>query len=116
MTDREELTHIINGTDMLPMLVPEITQLLKEQMGGWYHIAPDSTSGEINITVCKEKFYAGDIGSKGVGYVIVNSKTAQLTCTGVGRKSLVLELADPACFDKMGEWCKKLQGKNPWKS
>jgi hypothetical protein len=110
-TDPED----INDTDMFPMLVSEITQLLKEQMGGWYHIRPDNTSGEIEIIVCKEKFYTDDIGSREVGRVIINSKTAQLTCSGVGRP-LVLELTDPACFDKMHEWCQKLQRKNPWKS
>ncbi len=53
MTDREELTHIINGTDMLPVLVPEIAKLLREQLGGWHYIRPDHISGEIEIIVCK---------------------------------------------------------------
>lgn len=109
----EDLIHAINGTELLTVLVPEFTKIVKEAIGGWHHVQGNTKTGDIDIIVCKEKFYPGNFGSQSVGSVRVNSHEATLTCYGLAEAE-EFEMQDPNCFTKLEEWCKKLADKNPW--
>lgn len=110
----EDLIHAINGTDLIPALIPEIDIIIKDHLKGWYHTIPDTAAGTIDIVCCKEKFYPEDHGSRHVGSLKLDTKNASITCYGPGPRGDTLDLSDPQCFDKLKAWLDKVRKKNPW--
>lgn len=111
----EDLIHAIYDTDLLPALVPEIVKIIKERIGAWHHAYGSTTTGQILIYASKEMFYANQAGAHVVGYVDVDVHHANIVCRVCDdHPKLILELQDPDCFKKLGNWLQRIKNINPW--
>lgn len=118
MTDREELRHLINHTELIPPVVEELAETVKKALSPAFNSQayPGKADSQVRIISLSPKL--DNAKSREVAAVNVDTHNAVIIAWTWGAKTngpedkfpskIIVEFQDPECFDKIEAWVKKL--------
>lgn len=125
MTDREELQHLINHTELVPSIVEELAEAVKKVIPSGFRAEtyPGLSSNQIRIISLSPKL--DNAKSREVASININVNQAIIIASAWGIKDsedksagfiarLTVEFQDPACFDKIEAWVGKFNAIKFW--